>query len=173
MAFDSTLPLIMRNLTADTDTTNQTYTDDQLIELCLVAAQLLKFEISFPIIYNIDLDNLTMSPDPTVAPMDDSFITLCCLKASIILLRGETSKTTAQAIQIRDGSSLVDLRNVVSSKLALLKLLQSQFDTAKMNYLSSGSVGTGRMIVSPFRLPVTDSFNYFYSNRGAINGHNW
>ena len=167
MSFDVTLPLITRNLIGDVDTTNQTYSDDRLIELCLVAAQLLKFDISLPTTYAIDLDNLTLSPDPTVSPQDDTFITMCCLKASLILLRGETNKSTAQAIQVRDGLSLVDLRSVTSSKLLLLKTLQADYDQAKMLYLTTGSTGSiGRMICSPFRLASAENLVYpgYYGN---------
>ena len=73
MPWQNEMTLIVRHLVNDLDSSNYTFTDDRLEESVLVSAQLASLEIDFESTYTIDVDSLTLSPDPTTSSdKDDS-----------------------------------------------------------------------------------------------------
>lgn len=84
MSWQAEIPIIVRTLINDLDQNNQTYSDERLLQVIAVAAKFVQFDISLESNYIIDVVNLNISPDPTVA--DDSiFISLTGLKAACII----------------------------------------------------------------------------------------
>ena len=86
MAWQNEMTIIVRHIIDDLDSTNYQFSNDRMEEAITVAAQLIHNEMEFLVDYNIEVDNRTISPDPTTTavganPKDDDFIALCCLRA--------------------------------------------------------------------------------------------
>jgi hypothetical protein len=164
MSWDITMPIFLRNVIGDTSATPK-YTDDQLLGLILSAAQFLQVVIpKTP--YVIDVENLTLSPDPTEYPnQDDSFVYLATMKAATMLLLAEVRLYGSQAIAIRDGTSAIDLKRDLRSLRELALDYQKQLDVAIYNYRAGVAFG-GRIIVSPFRPLLVNIERYYdYARR--------
>ena len=87
MAWKTEITTLVRNLIGDTDLDNPTYTNERLNEAILTSAQLLQGELSFSQTYTTDVDQCTLSPDPTEGTKDNAFINLLALKTACIILR--------------------------------------------------------------------------------------
>lgn len=83
MSWQAELPLIVRTLINDLSD-NPAYSDQRLIQLLTVAAKYVQFDVSLEKTYEIDVVNLSLSPDPTV-DNDSIFIGLVCLKAACLV----------------------------------------------------------------------------------------
>lgn len=142
--------------------TTPTYDQGRLEELVLVAAQLVQFDLTLAQTYVIDLDQLTLSPDPTHRDTrDDAFINMICIKAACITSHGEAMKSSGQAIAIRDGSSAIDLRGAMSGKLKLLEVGWCKvYDNLKITYQAGNISRVGRAILTPF--------NYAYGGSSRL-----
>ena len=89
MPWQNEMKVIVRHLVNDLDSSDYTFTDSRLEEAVLVSAQLASLEIDFDNTYAIDVDSVSLSPDPTSGNKDDSFINLVCLKTAQMLLGSE------------------------------------------------------------------------------------
>lgn len=159
---------ILRYMINDIDPNNQTYSDDRLTELLLVAAQLVNQEVSFNTTYAIDIDQLSLAPDPTIAnARDDNFINLVCLKAACILDMAETRTATSQALGIRDGSSSIDLKGSAEARLKFLdKGWCKAYTEAREEYTTSGRIIAGALISGPTKLFSRGTYGGMYPNPG-------
>lgn len=84
MSWQAEIPIIVRTLINDLNESNQSYSDERLLQIIAVAAKYVQFDVSLQHNYTIDVVNLTISPDPTED--DDSiFISLTGLKAACII----------------------------------------------------------------------------------------
>ena len=108
MAWQSEMVRIVRHLINDLDSTNYSFTDDRLEELILVASQLVLTTLDFTNEYTVDVDALTLNPDPTTGTKDDSFINLVSLKAACVVLGSEVRSNALNSISLRDGPSAID-----------------------------------------------------------------
>ena len=158
MAFDVECPRMIRHMIDDLSD-SPTYSDDRLTELTILAAQLVNAEIDLERDYSTDLDNLTLSPDPTADPRDNAFINLIVLKAACIIDQSEARKAAGQGIAIQDNRSSIDLRARAGNRLALIKEgWCKSYAQAKFEYQSGMGAMSGHAILSPFRVnSVTDS----------------
>lgn len=142
---------MIRHLVDDLGTT-PTYTDDRLEELCLLAAQIINAEVDLAVEYTIDMDNLTLTPDPTSPTRDEAFIALIILKAACIIDQSEARKAAGQGIAIQDGKSSIDLRGRSGARLALLKDGWCKaYTDMKLKYETGQGAMAGHAILSPFR----------------------
>lgn len=80
--WEDILVIKVRVLINDTESP-QVYTDERLQQIIVYAAVCVQAEIGFDTVYTIDIDNVTISPDPTLIG-DDKFCTLVALKAACI-----------------------------------------------------------------------------------------
>ena len=145
MAWQNEMALIVRHLVNDLDSSSYTFTDSRIEESVLVSAQLAALEVDFENTYAIEVDSLSLSPDPTDSTnKDDSFINIVCLKTAQMLLGSELKTHSLNAISLRDGPSALDLRG--------LKILfddtNKKYDEAKMQYKLNGVVG--QAILGPY-----------------------
>jgi hypothetical protein len=84
MSWQAEIPIIVRTLINDLDETNQTYTDERLQQVIVVAAKYVQFDVSLDHKYMINVVNPEINPDPTLD--DDSiFISLVALKSACIV----------------------------------------------------------------------------------------
>lgn len=145
------------------------YNDSRLSQVLAVAAHLVATELSFANEYKVNIQALTISPNPTDrSPVsntrDDNFINLTCIKAACLIERGETRKSVGQSIAIRDGSSSIDLRGSMDGRIRLLdKNWCAVYENTKMEYQTSrnGAIA-GAAIMTPFRVFAGFSDQAYY-----------
>ena len=139
------------------------YSDEDLQELILVGAQLMRSDLPDLVNgYTIDVDDGLLSPDPTEEPRDDSFVNLACLRSVCIVDKGEARKAAEEAgLQVSDmgGFQLRKDGTSVQAKLALLKEggWCYAYDDAKYDYLLGNVLTAGAVIVGAFKMPYQDS----------------
>ena len=146
--WQTTMVKIVRHLVDDVAET--TYDDGRLEETVAVAAQLLLNEIDFEQTYTINLDTISISPDPTTSnAMDESFITIVSLKAACILVSSELKSNSLTALRVVDGPSTIDNREVIAG----LKIIQAdicgRLEHSIMQY-KAGISPAGQAILSPY-----------------------
>jgi hypothetical protein len=143
-----------------------TYTDGRMTQVLAVAAQLVTAELSFPYDFQVNIQALTITPNPTdrAGTRDDNFINLVCIKAACLIERGESRKSVGQSIAIRDGSSSIDLRGSMDGRLKLLeKGWCAVYEDTKLEYQASrnGAIA-GAAIMTPFRVFAGFSDQAYY-----------
>lgn len=84
MSWQAEIPIIVRTLINDLDYDKQTYTDDRLLQIIVVAAKYVQFDVSLDHAYTVDVVNPAISPDPT-EDNDSIFISLVSLKSACIV----------------------------------------------------------------------------------------
>jgi len=155
MSWQNEMVVIVRHLINDLNSSDYTFTDDRLEESVLVAAQLAALEIDFENTYSIDVDSVTLTPDPTDSGnKDDSFINLVCLKTARLLLGSELKTHSLNAISLRDGPSSLDLRGIVAGLNILFEDIAKRYEDAVLQYKLNGVVGEA--ILGPYS-PGSDS----------------
>ncbi len=143
-----------------------TYTDGRMTQVLAVAAQLVTAELTFPYDFQVNIQALTITPNPTdrAGTRDDNFINLVCIKAACLIERGESRKSVGQSIAIRDGSSSIDLRGSMDGRLKLLeKGWCAVYEDTKLEYQASrnGAIA-GAAIMTPFRVFAGFSDQAYY-----------
>ena len=79
MSWQGSMTTIVRHLINDIDSTSYTFSTDRVETTILVAAQLLIMNVDFNNDYDINVEAVTLSPDPTdTDTKDDPFIALAC-----------------------------------------------------------------------------------------------
>ena len=155
MPWQNEMTLIVRHLVNDLDSSSYIFTDSRLEEAVLVSAQLASLEIDFENTYTIDVDSVSLSPDPTESSnKDDSFINLVSLKTAQMLLGSELKTHSLNAISLRDGPSALDLRGIVAGLKILFDDINKRNDEAVMQYKLNGVVG--QAVLGPYS-PGSDS----------------
>ena len=143
---------IVRHLINDIDSTSYTFSTDRVETTILVAAQLLIMNVDFNNDYDINVEAVTLSPDPTdTDTKDDPFIALACLRAACIVIGSEIRKESGNAISIKDGPSAIDLRGVTSTLTVLYQDLCKKYDESLIDYRAGNSV-SGQSILGPYSL---------------------
>ncbi len=141
---------IVRHLINDIDSTSYTFSTDRVETTILVAAQLLIMNVDFNNDYEINVEAVTLSPDPTdTDTKDDPFIALACLRAACIVIGSEIRKESGNAISIKDGPSAIDLRGVTSTLTVLYQDLCKKYDESLIDYRAGNSV-SGQSILGPY-----------------------
>ena len=149
MSWQNTIPTIVRYLINDVDGLDYKYDDPRLEKTVLVGAQFVSMELEFVNNYTIDIENETISPDPTEAATKDSaFINLLALKTACIILGSELKTESANAIAIKDGPSSIDLRGVSSTLTMLYQDLCEKYSKMADDYKFTGE--TGQAILGPY-----------------------
>ena len=140
---------MVRYLISDVDDSNYKYSDARLEKTTLVGAQLVSLELDFKNTYSVDIENDSLSPDPTEsATKDSSFINLVAMKTACIIIGSEMKLEAANAISIKDGPSAIDLRGVSSTLSILYKDLCDKYVKLADDYKFTGE--TGQAILGPY-----------------------
>jgi hypothetical protein len=165
MSWQTEMTTIVRHIIGDLDSSNYTFSNSRIEESIVVAAQLIHNEMEFLVDYNIEVDNGLLSPDPTTTPVapsnkDDDFIALCCMRSSLLLTNSLLRTYAMKAISIRDGSSSLDMRGVVSGLKMVNDDITAKYEDMKMAY-QTGKLGLGKVILSPYS-PASDNANRGY-----------
>jgi len=150
MSWQGTMSTVVRHLVNDIDATAYAFTPSRIETTVLVAAQLLVMNVDFPNEYTINVEAITLSPDPTdTDTKDDAFITLACLRAACIILGSEIRKESGNAISIKDGPSAIDLRGVTQTLTVLYKDLCEKYEKSLLEYRAGNGV-VGQSILGPY-----------------------
>ena len=121
MSWQGQMGTIVRYLIDDVDPDNYAYSVHRIETTILVAGQLSQMNIDFNKTYDINVENCTLDPDPTVDPEDKAFITLICLRSACIIIGSAIRSESGNAISIKDGRSAIDLRGVTQTLVVLYK----------------------------------------------------
>lgn len=133
MAWTSELVMIVRHLIGDI--CGDTYSDSRLEETIVVSAELMLSETSFINEYSIDVDNVSISPDPTTGTRDDIFIGLVTLKAACVLARGALRDAAArEGIRVKDKMGEIEIKGRFAASAALSKSYCDAYQRAKLEY---------------------------------------
>lgn len=155
MAWHGEMSTILRYLLNDIDSTNYTYSDDQIETSLLVAAQFVQLDIEFGTTYTVDAEACTLSPDPTNStPKDNAFMNLVCYKAACIILTGEARSQAACAVRVVDGPSSIDMGGAAASIKVMQQEVCETYEKLKLAYKMGGAGSTvdslGKAVMSPF-----------------------
>ena len=165
MSWQNEMTIIVRHIIGDLDSENYTFSDSRIEESIVVAAQLIHNEMEFFVDYTIEVDQRSLTPDPTttaVSPSnkDDDFIALCCLRSGLLLTNSLLRTYALKAFSIRDGSSAIDMRGVVAGLKIVNDDLTAKYQDIKLSY-EMGKYGFGKSILGPYS-PGSDTANRGY-----------
>lgn len=164
MSWQGEMSTIVRHLINDLDSSAYKYSDSRLESSLLVSSQLVTLQIDFNNTYTINIEQCSLSPDPTDAgTKDNAFINLACLKTACIIVGSEVRSEAGNAISIKDGPSSIDLRGVASTLMALYGDLCEKYDKLVLDYRAGNSVA-GQAILGPYS-PGSE-----YISRGYLGG---
>lgn len=165
MSWQTEMVGLLRNLIGDV-AYPPTYSDDRLEQVILASAQFIITDLDFDQDYEADIDNGTLSPDPTdrTTVRDNSFINLTVLKAACMISTSEARLAVGQAISIRDGSSAISIS--ADGRLRMWeKGFCSQYEKLRDDFLLSGVAnGPGAIITGPNY--ETGLFGYYGRSEG-------
>jgi hypothetical protein len=148
MSWQNEIVRMVRFLINDIDATS--YSDDRLEETVLVSAQLLISGVDFDNTYTVDVDTLTLSPDPTtLTTKDNNFINLLAIKTACIILGSEAKTLAAQSYRIKDGPSSIDISMAYQATKQLYTDLCDKLDKMILDYKAGNSVA-GQAIITPY-----------------------
>lgn len=151
MSWQLEIPIITRVWINDLEA-NPIYSDDRILQVVTVAAQNVIREVSFDTTYDVDVVNISITPDPTSDSVNDNdFIALVALKAACILDQS-TFRTKAVNEGIR--TTLASASLSVQGNLRGYQTLLQVGPCATYNQLRTefevGNPNTCQAILSPF-----------------------
>ncbi len=156
MSWQGEMTTMVRQLIYDVDASNYTYSEERLETTILVAAQIVSTEIDFEQKYVIDVEQCTLTPDPTdptkalaSANKDDGFINLVSLKSACIIMGSELKTNALNAVRVSDGPSSIDMTAVANYIKYLYEHACKQYEEYKFNY-AAGNNAVGKAILSPY-----------------------
>jgi len=172
MSWSIEIPIIVRTLINDFDETNQTYSDERILQAVVVAGKYVQFDVNLNQTYTINIANPAITPDPTELN-DDIFISLVSLKTACIFDQS-TLRTKAAMEGIR--AALGPAQLSIGGSLAGLKLIIDKGPCSAYDELTSHwdvkEATAIRAVLSPFvgnnfdpryLQTYTDRSRYFYS----------
>lgn len=155
MSWQGQISTMVRHLVNDLEPTNYKYSDKRIETTILVAAQLVSEDIDLVNDYSINVEQCSLSPDPTdESTRDNVFINLVTLKSSCIIIGSEVRTEASNAISIKDGPSAIDLRGVANTLTILYKDLCDKYSQLVYDYVAGGSLA-GQAILGPYS-PASD-----------------
>jgi hypothetical protein len=149
MSWNVELPIIVRTLISDLSD-SPTYSDERLLQIIVVAAKYVQFDVVLDNTYSVNVVNPDIIPDPTT--LDDSiFISLVSLKSACLVdqsvLRTKAALEGIRAAlgpaQLSVGGSLEGLKMIIEEgPCAAYDELTSHWDVKEATAI--------RAILSPF-----------------------
>jgi hypothetical protein len=150
MSWQGQMSTIVRHLISDVDSSAYTFSAQRIETTLVVAAQLMTMNVDFANDYTINVEAITLAPDPTdTDTKDNPFITLTCLRAACIIIGSEIRKESGNAISIKDGPSAIDLRGVTQTLIVLYKDLCEKYEHSLLEYRAGNGI-VGQSILGPY-----------------------
>ena len=153
MAWEETMTTMLRVLVNDTESP-QTYTDDRMKQILVVAAQYVDMELSFDYSYTITVGATAaesdIAPDP-VALDDDPFVNLTVMKAACITdFSTFRTKALQAGVKAKCGPAVLDTLKHLDGFKQLLEFGPCQAYQAMKDNWVFGNGELCRAILSPF-----------------------
>ncbi len=163
MTWETTLVTTLRVLINDTEAT-QVYTDPRLQQILVVAAQYVQEEIDFTATYTIDIDAVTISPDP-VTTSDIIYSNFVVLKAACITDQSTfRTKALLSGLKVRCGPAVLEtMSHVVGWKDLIDFGPCAAYNKLKKEYLFGNNIA-GLAILSPF---VSNNYDPLNNHRNT------
>lgn len=151
MSWQLEIPLITRVWINDLED-NPTYSDYRIQQVIVVAAQNVIREVSFVNNYDIDIVNMTITPDPTSSGVSDNdFIALVALKAACILDQSTfRTKAVNEGIRTGLGSAYLDIRGNLGGYQTLLQVGPCAMYSQLRTEFEVGNPSVIQAVLSPF-----------------------
>lgn len=119
MSWNIEMPIIVRTLVNDWADT-PTYSDERLLQIIVVAAKYVQFDVNLEYLYSLDITNPNITPDPT-SNNDSIFISLTCLKAACIVDQSTLrTKAALEGIRASLGPAQLSVGGSLAGFLAML-----------------------------------------------------
>jgi hypothetical protein len=151
MSWQLEIPLITRVWINDLED-NPTYSDYRIQQVVVVAAQNVIREVSFVNNYDIDIVNMTITPDPTSSGVNDNdFMALVALKAACILDQSTfRTKAVNEGIRTGLGSAYLDIRGNLGGYQTLLQVGPCAMYSQLRTEFEVGNPSVIQAVLSPF-----------------------
>jgi hypothetical protein len=147
--WNSSMVIVLRQMIGDFTAPYQ-YSDSRLRFMIVVAGIISSNDVIFNNTYTIDVEGVTISPDPVVVG-DTNFIHLTCLKAAQLIAESEHKTASRSAISHKDGPASLDTRGIADNLKSVAQGKAVDYDRAVKEYrIGHGSPGTS--IVGPYNL---------------------
>jgi len=165
MSWDIEIPIIVRTLINDLSD-QPTYSDERLKQIIAVAAKYVQFDVVLDHLYNVDVVEGNISPDPT-DDNDEIFISLVSLKAACIVDQSALrTKAALEGIRAALGPATLSVKGSLEGFIKILENgpcasyeeLTSHWDVSQATAI--------RAILSPFVGNKFDPRSLFSDNRG-------
>lgn len=164
MPWQPVITNVLRTLINDVDPTNYSFTDERLQNVIIVAAQLTQGEMDFAQTYIIDVDAVTISPDP-VDGHDYNFTNLAALRANVIIADSTYRTVMLKAgYRVKDGDSSIDTTGLLLGYKQVVDWAKTEYERVKDQYIA-GNLEVGRAILSPMSSPTLNFTGYSYDPR--------
>ena len=147
MAWTDDMVQIVRGLINDLD--SATYSNARLQEIIVIAGVLVYKEVDFDKNYVINVNTPDITPDPTDATRDDSFINLVSIRSACIILGSEAKTAAGQNFRIVDGPSTIDTAGSARSKQTLADNMCEDYIRAKLDF-QAGNSRAGQAILTAY-----------------------
>lgn len=152
MAWQTDMLILLRSFINDS-VTPYTYDDSRLEEVVVSAAFCVANEIDFAYSYTIDLENVSIDPDPVDDTSEVAFQVLVCMKAACLISSGEYRTASDKAVMFKDGPSQYDGRAAVEAKSKLMQDCLAAYNKARTAYLTGNGLH-GAAIVTPLNIGI-------------------
>ncbi len=174
MAWDTTLVTQLRYIINDHDSSNYSWTNDQLkIFICIATMQvdtaLGKWQSITLGPYTVDIASPTISPDPTLNSAPQGFTNLITFNAALIIATSELKKMGFKAgYKIVDDKSTIDTTGVADALRGVIESMKEIYKDALLEF-QRGHAYDGSAILSPYASsenPLANVFNNLYYGSG-------
>ncbi len=160
--------VLLRVLTGD-DNSPYNYCDDRLSNMIIGSAKMVLFELSFDANYSVDINTLSVTPDPS---SDNFFIPLVCLFAAVKIANSEYRQFSLASVNITDGPSAIDMSGQSAAFLQRMKALQADWAAAKLQYSLGNAIGAGS-VLSGLRSVYSNCYSNGYFNANSYYNSNY
>lgn len=165
MSWDTDIPIIVRTLINDLSEP-YTYSSERLLQVIVVAAKYVQFDVVLEHSYSVDLVNPNITPDPT-NDNDDIFLSLVSLKTACLIDQSNLrSRAAAEGIKASLGPASLTVKGNLEGFLKILEQGPCASYDELVAHWDVAQATTARAILSPFVGNKFDPRSLFSDNRG-------
>jgi len=165
MSWDIEIPIIVRTLINDLSD-QPTYSDERLKQIIAVAAKYVQFDVVLDHLYNVDVVEGNISPDPT-DDNDEIFISLVSLKAACIVDQSALrTKAALEGIRAALGPATLTVKGSLEGFIKILENGPCASYEELTSHWDVSQATAVRAILGPFVGNKFDPRSLFSDNRG-------
>jgi len=145
----------VRGITDDLGS-SQINSDEKLEQLIVIAAMQVVIEVDFSTDYVMDVEDITISPDPS---NDTPFVNLVSMKTACMLARADQKNQARKAYALKDGPTNIDGRAPSEQTSRWADNICQEYAKAVLDY-KLGNLQPGKAIIGPYQFDGTDNYPY-------------